>query len=70
MKAIEFKSRIEDDGLRIPKRLLPAFSGLKKTKVRVMVLIEEPDDEQLLPEMEAANFLKGYAESDSIFDTP
>jgi len=70
MKAIEFMSRVEDDGLRIPKRLLSKFSGLKKTKVRVMVLIEEPDDEQVLPELEAAQFLKGYAESDSIYDKP
>jgi hypothetical protein len=67
MKAIEFKTDISKDDIVIPKRLHSRLAHLKGRKVRVMLLFEE-DDEQLLREVEAAQFLSGYADSDAIYD--
>jgi hypothetical protein len=67
MKAIEFKTDISKGDIVIPKRLHSRLAHLKGRKVRVMLLFEE-DDEQLLREVEAAQFLSGYADSDAIYD--
>lgn len=67
MKAIEFKTDVSKGDIVIPKRLHSRLAHLKGRKVRVMLLFEE-DDEQLLREVEAAQFLNGYADSDAIYD--
>lgn len=67
MKAIEFKTDVSKGDIVIPKRLHSRLAHLKGRKVRVMLLFEE-DDEQLLREVEAAQFLSGYADSDAIYD--
>ena len=69
MKALEFKSKIKNNKIQIPENVQ---SQLKKgNDVRVIVLIEDPDevcDDIDFKRAAASNFLRGYSESDTIYD--
>jgi len=71
MKAIEFKSKIRENQILIPRRIQPelVFSGHDKS-VRVVVFVKDSDiyDEKAYRQMTKTQFLKGYADSDSIYD--
>ena len=68
MKAVEFKTRIKNQQILIPSEIQ---SQLKTNKdVRVIVLIDEPDTFYDLTFQQTAQeqFLKGYSDSDSVYD--
>lgn len=70
MRALEFKSIIKNNQILIPPNIQSAMKGKPNDVVRVIVLIEEVSFDEN-SEIQAAinkNFLKGYAESDSIYD--
>ena len=68
MKAIEFKTKIVNNQIQIPNRIQ---SELKtKNDIRVIVLVEDSDiyDGFTFKETASKQFLRGYADSDSIYD--
>jgi len=71
MKAIEFKSKIRENRILIPRRIQPELVTLGHDKsVRVVVLMEDSDiyDENAYRRMAKDQFLKGYDDMDSIYD--
>ena len=67
MKPLEFEARLNDDRtLTVPPevaaRLLPG------QQVRVLLLADDSEEERDWVRMATEQFLKGYDESDSIYD--
>lgn len=69
MKAIEFRSRVKGNQILIPADVQDELDN--SATVRVIVLIEESDaeDEVLIRNTVQKQFLKGYSDSDAIYDT-
>jgi len=70
MRAIEFQSTILNNSILIPSRIQSELRREQNKKVRVMVFVEDSDvyDEKAYKKMTTSQFLKGYADSDSIYD--
>ena len=70
MRAIEFKSTIRENKIFIPRRMQSELIATRDKRVRIVVFIEDSDvyDEKAYRQMTKSQFLKGYAESDSIYD--
>jgi hypothetical protein len=70
MKAIEFKSKIKNNQIQIPKKAQSEFKTNKDKDVRVIVLIDDAEinDNIVFQESARDQFLKGYADSDSVYD--
>jgi len=70
MRAIEFKSKIKNNQISIPVKLQSELKSKKDKDVRVIVLIDDSDtSDDLMFQRAAQNqFLKDYADSDSIYD--
>jgi len=70
MRALEFKSKIKDNRISIPRRLRHEFFAGSERPVRVVVYVEDSDvyDEKAFRKMTANQFLNGYAETDSVYD--
>ena len=70
MRAIEFKSKIRENRILIPRRIQSELIAGYDKSVRVVVFVEDSDiyDEKTYRQMAKAQFLKGYADSDSIYD--
>jgi hypothetical protein len=70
MKAIEFKSKIKDNQIKIPARIQSTLKLSPDKDVRVIVLVDDSEiyDSLLFKNTTKSQFLKGYAESDSIYD--
>jgi hypothetical protein len=67
MKAIEFTSQVRNNSIRVPQHLGSELSGSKN--LRVIVLYEEDDpEEDDFQNLSQEQFIKGYSESDSIYD--
>jgi len=69
MRVIEFKSKIKNNQISIPVKLQSELKSKRDKNVRVIVLIDNSETaEDLIFKREAQNqFLKGYADSDSIY---
>ncbi len=67
MKTIEFKTKIINNIIKIPDRFKKNISS-KEKKVRVILLLEESEDEQDFQILTQQQFLKGYSDSDAIYD--
>lgn len=70
MKTIEFTSKIKENKILIPpKKLLELTAGYDKN-VRVVVFVEDSDtdNEKSYIQMTQRQFLKGYDNSDAIYD--
>jgi len=67
MRAIEFKSKIRKNQILIPRRNRTDLFVGSDTPVRVIIFVEEPE-EKAYRQMTKSQFLKGYADSDSIYD--
>jgi len=67
MRAIEFKSKIRENKIFIPRRRQSELLVGNNTTVRVIVFVEDTDD-KAYRQMTKSQFLKGYADSDSIYD--
>jgi hypothetical protein len=70
MKALEFKSKIKDFHIRIPKRVQSELKDNQEKNVRVIVLMDEVEsnEESVFHNSVREEFLKGYADSDEIYD--
>jgi len=70
MRAIEFKSRIRENKILIPRKMRSEmFVGSDKL-IRVVVFLEDAEvyEDKAYRQMTKKQFLKGYADSDSIYD--
>jgi hypothetical protein len=70
MKAVEFESELSDNTIKIPENFQLELSLSKDKHVRVIVLIDEfeTNEEAEFKNMASAQFLKGYDETDSVYD--
>ena len=70
MRALEFKSKIKNNQILIPSRIQSELKTKQDKNVRVIVLIDDSDsyDELIFQQATQDQFLKGYADSDSIYD--
>ncbi len=70
MKAIEFKSKIKDNQILIPTKIQSELNSNQDKNVRVIVLMDDSDlyDDLIFQQSTKDHFLKGYADSDSIYD--
>ncbi len=72
MRAVEFKTRLKNNTILIPENLQKEIKSSKTKDVRVIVLINEADssEESDFKNMAKEQFLKGYDDSDSVYDKP
>jgi hypothetical protein len=70
MRAIEFKSKIKNNQISIPVNLQSELKSKQDKDVRVIVLIDDSEtaDDLMFQRATQSQFLKGYADSDSIYD--
>jgi hypothetical protein len=70
MRAIEFKSKIRENKILIPRSRRPELIIGNDKRVRVVVFVDDADvyDEKAYNQMTTSQFLKGYDEADSIYD--
>ena len=70
MRAIEFKSKISDNRILIPRRVRKELVSEQDKNVRVVVFVKDSDvyDEITYRQMTKEKFLQGYAESDAVYD--
>lgn len=69
MKAIEFKTKLRNNTILIPKKIHKQITNQKNKDVRVIVLMEEQTSEDAdFQSLSREQFLKGYAKSDAIYD--
>jgi hypothetical protein len=70
MRALEFKSKIKDNQILIPTNIQSELNSNQDKDVRVIVLMDDSDlyDDLIFQRSTQSQFLKGYADSDSIYD--
>ena len=70
MRAVEFKSKIKNNRILIPEKIQPELNAGKGKDIRVIVLVEDSDiyDDMIFRQTAQDQFLKGYADSDSVYD--
>ena len=70
MRAIEFKSKIRENSILIPRRMQSELTAGHDKSVRVVVFMEDTDvyDEKAYRQMTKSQSLKGYAATDAIYD--
>lgn len=70
MKAVEFETELSDNTIKIPENFQLELSLSKDKHVRVIVLIDEfkKNEEAEFKNMLDNQFLKGYDETDSVYD--
>lgn len=70
MRALEFKSKIKNNQILIPARIQSELKGKQDKNVKVIVLIDDTDiyDDFAFRQTSQSHFLKGYSDSDSIYD--
>ena len=70
MKAVEFKSKIKNNRIQIPIGMQSQLRTTGDTEIRVIVFIDdsEIDNDLIFKQSAKSEFLKGYSDSDSIYD--
>jgi hypothetical protein len=70
MRAIEFKTKIKNNQIQIPIKIQSELKSDQDKDIRVIVLVDDSEvyDNLLFQESASSQFLKGYADSDSIYD--
>ena len=70
MKALEFKSKIKNNQIHIPIRIQSELKTNQDKYIRGIVLIDDSEfyDDLIFQQTTKSQFLKGYADSDSIYD--
>ena len=68
MKAVEFKSKLKNRSIKIPRNL--SYELSEKKEVRVIVLYEEENDQDAndFQNLAQEQFFAGYSGSDSVYD--
>ncbi|MDR2937514.1 MAG: hypothetical protein LBU92_01065 [Prevotellaceae bacterium] len=61
MRAIEFKSKIRDNSILIPRRMQSELTAQRDKSVRVVIFVQDADvyDEEAYRQMAKSQFLKG-----------
>lgn len=70
MRALEFKTKIRNNQIQIPAAIQSELKTNKGKDIRVIVLIDDSInyDELVFQDAATTRFLKGYSESDSVYD--
>lgn len=68
MRAIEFKSKLSKNHILIPRKIQAQLRNTDEKNVQVILLFDDSDADSELKELASAQFLDGYADSDSIYD--
>lgn len=70
MKAVEFEAELTNNTIQIPENFQLELSLSKDKHVRVIVLIDdiEKNEEAEFKNILRNQFLKGYDETDSVYD--
>ncbi len=72
MEALEFVTKIKDKQIVVPDNIQTVLANNKDKEIRVIVLIEENesvnDNDFFIQKKVQEQFLKGYADTDSIYD--
>ena len=70
MRAIEFKSKIRDNRILIPRRVRQELITEQDKNVRIVIFVKDNDmyNEKAYRQMTKSQFLKGYADSDAVYD--
>jgi len=70
MRALEFKSKIKNNQIQIPARIQSELKTNVDKDIRVIVLIDDSElyDDLIFQQTTKSQFLKGYVDSDSIYD--
>ncbi len=70
MRALEFKSKIKNNQILIPLKIQSELKNKQDKDIRVIVLIDDMEtyDDAVFQESAQSQFLKGYADSDSVYD--
>jgi bifunctional DNA-binding transcriptional regulator/antitoxin component of YhaV-PrlF toxin-antitoxin module len=70
MIALEFKSKIKNNQILIPVKVRSELRAKQDKDVRVIVLVDDSDvyDDLVFQQMTQHQFLKGYSDTDSIYD--
>jgi hypothetical protein len=70
MRALEFKTKIKNNQILIPTKIQSELNTNDDKDVRVIVLVDDSDiyDDLIVQKTTQSQFLKGYADSDSIYD--
>lgn len=70
MRALEFKSKIKNNQILIPSKIQSELKNKQDKIVRVIVLIDDLElyDDVIFQQSTQSQFLKGYADSDSVYD--
>jgi hypothetical protein len=70
MRALEFKSKIKNNQIMIPTGIQSELKSNQDRDIRVIVLIDDSElyDDLIFQQSTKSQFLKGYADSDSIYD--
>jgi hypothetical protein len=70
MRAIEFKSKIRNNQISIPVKHQSELKSKEDKDVRVIVLIDDSEsaDDFVFRHASQSHFLKGYSDSDSVYD--
>ena len=70
MRAIEFKSKIRDNRILIPRKVRHELVAGEDQNVRIVVFLKDSDlyDEKSYRHITKEQFLKGYADADAIYD--
>jgi hypothetical protein len=70
MKALEFKSKIKNNRILIPTKIQSELKTNRDKDVRVIVLVDDSDiyDDMIFQQATQSQFLKGYSDTDSIYD--
>ena len=69
MKAVEFKARMKNRMIEVPKNISAVLS--EDMELRVIVLLEEIEkqEDNGFRQLSKDQFLVGYSDSDSIYDS-
>lgn len=70
MRALEFKSKIKNNQIQIPTGIQSELKTNQDKDIRVIVLIDDSEiyDDTIIQQSTKSQFLKGYADTDSIYD--
>lgn len=71
MRALEFKSKIKNNRIVIPETIQSELKIRDDKDIRVIVLVDDSDvyDDHVFLQETQAQFFKGYADSDAIYDS-
>jgi hypothetical protein len=70
MRAIEFKSKIRGNTILVPRKMQSELLVEGDKNVRVVVFLEDTEvyEDKAYRQMTKSQFLKGYADSDAVYD--